>query len=98
MIAVRNWLSRPDNNRYNRTYLVPEDWDRTPDNGPHLLADVCTDRDVYSFLTTVFGEENVSDDVNLPENWANNNPDTLRAYVDLENIPPELRTFLQYDG
>lgn len=96
---VRNWLSRPENNRYNKTYIVPSDWNRTP-AALEYISDTCTIRDAYAFLLQVFGEQDSNDPQNmvLPENWANEHRETLFRFVNPEAFPTELSDLLQYDA
>lgn len=93
---VCDWLAHPANNTYKRFYQVPENWDKTPEVGPPLLANATTPRDTFTFLTILHGEEDQFGQTALPNNWANENADTLSNYVPLNEISPLLAQFLHY--
>ena len=93
LIAVRDWLSQPTNNKYNRTYLVPPDCNRNPDR-PKKMCQMLTPRDTFAFLTKVYGEETPGGDLVLPTNWANRNPDELDIYVEAPILDTQLAMLL----
>ena len=76
------WLNAPENNKYNRQFIVGDIWDITPESGPPKLGSMLTPRDTCAFLTHVFGQENDAGVVALPENWATENAETLDIFVD----------------
>ena len=91
---IRDWLMRPENNRFFRTYMVPDDWNVTPEV-PRRLAEACTARDVLSFLTHVFWCEDIGKGYReLPYKWASNNLDKLSNFADIENMSDELKRLL----
>ena len=76
------WLNAPENNKYNRLFTVGDVWDITPASGPPKLGTMLTPRDTAAFLTHVFGQENAGGVVELPQNWATENRDTLDIFID----------------
>lgn len=76
------WLNAPENNKYNRLFTIGNVWDITPASGPPKLGTMLTPRDTAGFLTHVFGQENAHGVVELPQDWATENRETLDIFID----------------
>ena len=91
---VAKWKNDPVRNKFHISHVVPENWNVTPETGPVKASTVMTPRDLITLLTIYFGEPSPFGGTRLPDNWANDNPEILEDFVDMESLSPALALLL----
>ena len=70
------FAERKEWNRYQNNYMVPEEWNLTPETGPVVLDNVIPTRDILPIIKALYGNA----DGEFPANWGGDNSDILDNY------------------